>query len=113
MTVAPVRNPTYVTLSDGSIRNTYDVRLRNMNLDDRDFQLSLTSEAPLRIELEGRDGLVVDVPANEMVLQRVYVIAPPGTDAAGTHRTEFRLWVEDLLSTDRAFKDTVFTGQGE
>jgi polyferredoxin len=41
LTVAPVRNPVFVTLSDGSIRNTYDVRLRNMNLDDRDFQLSL------------------------------------------------------------------------
>jgi cytochrome c oxidase accessory protein FixG len=26
LTVAPVRNPTFVTMSDGSIRNTYDVR---------------------------------------------------------------------------------------
>ena len=30
-TVAPVRNPIFVTLSDGSIRNTYDIRLRNKN----------------------------------------------------------------------------------
>ena len=29
MTVAPVRNPTFVTLSDGAIRNAYDLRLRN------------------------------------------------------------------------------------
>ena len=27
--VTPVRNPTFVTLSDGTIRNAYDVRLRN------------------------------------------------------------------------------------
>jgi cytochrome c oxidase accessory protein FixG len=113
VTVAPVRNPTFVTLSDGSIRNTYDVRLRNMNLDERQFQLSLTSEEPLRIEIEGQEALVVDVPANEMVLQRVYVIAPAGSDAAEAHRTDFRLWVEDLSNTDRAWKDTVFNGKGE
>ncbi len=28
-TCRPVRNPTFVTLSDGTIRNTYDIRLRN------------------------------------------------------------------------------------
>jgi cytochrome c oxidase accessory protein FixG len=113
ITVAPVRNPTFVTLSDGSIRNTYDVRLRNMNLEPRPFRLSLTSDALLRIELEGQAGLTVEVPANEMVLQRVYVVAPAGSDPAGAHRTEFRFWVEDLTSTDRAWKDTVFNGKGE
>jgi cytochrome c oxidase accessory protein FixG len=113
LTVAPVRNPTFVTLSDGSIRNTYDVRLRNMNLEERQFRLSLTSDALLRIELEGQDGLSVTVPANEMVLQRVYVVAPAGSEAAEVHRTEFRFWVEDLTSTDRAYKDTVFNGKEE
>jgi hypothetical protein len=102
-----------VTLSDGSIRNTYDVRLRNMNLEDRPFRLSLTSDALLRIELEGQEGLAVTVPANEMVLQRVYVIAPAGSAAANAHRTDFRFWVEDLQSTDRAWKDTSFSGKGE
>jgi cytochrome c oxidase accessory protein FixG len=113
MTVAPVRNPTFVTLSDGSIRNTYDVRLRNMKLDDRTFRLSLTSDALLRIELEGSDDLTVEVPANQMVLQRVYVVAPAGTPAAEAHRTDLRLWVEDLESTDRAYRDTTFNGRGE
>ena len=113
LTVAPVRNPTFVTLSDGSIRNTYDVRLRNMNLDDRTFRLSITTDALLRIELEGEEDLTVEVPANEMLLQRVYIVAPPGSEAASAHRTEFRLWVEDLQSTDRASKETVFNGKGE
>ena len=35
MNVTPVRNPTFVTLSDGSIRNTYDLRLRNKQGEDR------------------------------------------------------------------------------
>ncbi len=113
LTVAPVRNPTYVTLSDGSIRNTYDVRLRNMNLDARTFHLSLTADTLLRIELEGTNALTVEMPANEMILQRVYVIAPQGSEAATEHSTKFRLWVEDLSNTDRAYKDTVFNGAGD
>jgi cytochrome c oxidase accessory protein FixG len=113
MTVAPVRNPTYVILSDGSVRNTYDVRLRNMKLDDRTFRLSLTSDAPLTLALEGSDDLTVRVPANQMLLQRVYVIAPAGTAAAESHRTDLRLWVEDLEGTDRAYRDTTFNGRGE
>jgi cytochrome c oxidase accessory protein FixG len=112
ITVAPIRNPTFVTLSDGSIRNTYDVRLRNMNLDDRRFHLSLTSDALLRIELEGTEDLAVAVPANEMVLQRVYVTAPAGSPAATAARTDLRLWVGDIDGSDRAYRDTIFNGSG-
>ena len=57
LTVSPVRNPTFVIQSDGSIRNIYDVRLRNKSGEDREFQLSLTSDDPLRIELQGAEGL--------------------------------------------------------
>ena len=42
LTVSPVRNPTYVMQSDGSIRNIYDVRLRNKLGEDRVFHLNLT-----------------------------------------------------------------------
>ena len=37
MNVTPVRNPPFVTLSDGSIRDTYDLRLRNKHGEDRWF----------------------------------------------------------------------------
>ncbi len=110
MTVAPVRNPTFVMLSDGSIRNAYDVRLRNKNGDARPYRLSLSTDASLQIELEGTDDLTVMVPADESYLQRVYIIAPFGTDASKLARTKLRLWVEDTFSTERAFKDTVFNG---
>jgi hypothetical protein len=113
VTVAPIRNPTFVTLSDGSIRNTYDVRLRNMQLHDATFRLSLAADAPLRMELEGQDDLTVAIPANEQLLQRVYVIAEPGSQAAEANRTEFRLWIEDSETSDRASRDTVFNGKGE
>ena len=111
MRVEPVRNPTFVTLSDGSIRNTYDIRLRNKHGDPRPFRLSLTSEAPLRIQLEGNDELIVMVGPQATLSQRVYVTSTPDADAASADRTEMRFWVEDLDSTDRAFSDTIFNGK--
>lgn len=113
MTVAPVRNPTFVTLSDGTIRNIYDIRLLNKDGEDREFHLSLTSDAILRIELEGTSQLVVTVPANETFLQRVYVSARPIDPAASVDRTDLRFWVEDLISGERAHKDAIFNGRAQ
>ena len=110
MTVAKVRNPMFVTLSDGTIRNTYDIRLRNKHGEDRRFHLSITTDEPLRIDLEGTDELWVNVPADTTLLQRVYVMAKQGSNVAGQDRSEFRFWIEDLGSTDRASKDAVFNG---
>ncbi|MCE6950534.1 cytochrome c oxidase accessory protein CcoG [Cereibacter sphaeroides] len=110
--VTPLRNPTYVTLSDGSIRNTYDLRLRNKQGDDRKYQISLTSEADLSLSLEGAEGSVVTVPANETMTQRVYVIADKSSAAADAERTDLRLWVEDLTASERVHHDTIFNGRG-
>ena len=51
-----MRNPLNVTLSDGSIRNAYELRLRNMTGYDRDFRLAAAAEAPLALELQGLRG---------------------------------------------------------
>ena len=111
LTVSPVRNPTYVMQSDGSIRNIYDVRLRNKSGDNRLFHLSLTSEETLRISLEGTDDLSVLVPANETLLQRVYVTARRQDPAASTDRTDLRFWVEDVETQTRASTATLFNGK--
>ena len=111
MTVAPVRNPTYVTLSDGSIRNTYEVRLRNKHGEDRRFNLTVSGDPAMRLSLEGTPYSSVTVPADSMRLQRVYLVAAPDANAANAERSEVRLWIEDTLNGDRAYKDTVFNGR--
>ncbi len=111
LTVAPVRNPTFVTMSDGSIRNAYDIRLRNKHGEARDFTLSLTEAGALDISLEGAEGDTVEVPADSTMLQRVYVVADPGDPAAVQPRSEFRFWVEDTASGERAYRDTIFNGK--
>ena len=81
-----MRNPTFVTLSDGTIRNAYDLRLRNKHHEPRDFALSFTADAPLNLHVEGTEGIAVTVPADETQEVRLYLDAAPGTAAAVTSR---------------------------
>ena len=111
MTVAPVRNPIYVTLADGSIRNTYEVRLLNKHGDARPFELSVTSDSALQLQLEGVDGVTVTVPPDSTMLQRLYLVAGPESLAAKSEHSTVRLWVEDAINGERAHKDTVFNGK--
>ena len=76
VSVTPVRNPMFVTLSDGSIRNTYELRLRNKHGEDRWFTFAATSDAGFVLTLDGAPGLKVLVPANMTKTQRLFVTAP-------------------------------------
>ncbi|AXI53312.1 cytochrome c oxidase accessory protein CcoG [Sulfitobacter sp. JL08] len=111
MTVAPVRNPTFVTLSDGSIRNTYDVRILNKSGTSSQYSIFVKGDPTLRVQLEGTPYGSVEVAADTQKLQRVYVISPSGSVPTTSDRTEFRFWVEDLGNGDRAYADSVFNGQ--
>ncbi|MGB3148610.1 MAG: cytochrome c oxidase accessory protein CcoG [Paracoccaceae bacterium] len=111
LNITPVRNPLYVTLSDGAIRNSYELRLHNKHGEAREFHISITAEAPLELTLEGLLTPTVTVPADATVAQRVYVTAPSGTKAAKGGKMELRFWILDLTDpADRIRSDTVFHG---
>ncbi|MEM8774106.1 MAG: cytochrome c oxidase accessory protein CcoG [Pseudomonadota bacterium] len=112
ITVAPVRNPQFVTLSDGAIRNAYDIRLRNKHGEARPFEFNVIGDKSFVVRLEGVDGLQVMVPADETALQRVYVVAPKKSEPARAKRTELRFWVEDNVSGERTYQDSLFNGKG-
>ena len=83
LTVAPVRNPTFVTLSDGSIRNTYEMRLRNKQGEVKTFAIGAgdANGAPipgLAVTLEGEPGTVT-VNQDATFEQRVYLTAVPAS----------------------------------
>ncbi|MGL4319763.1 MAG: cytochrome c oxidase accessory protein CcoG [Paracoccaceae bacterium] len=116
LSVTPVRNPTYVTLSDGSVRNAYDLRLRNKHGEDRWFTFSADADAPLELTLEGTTGLRVLVPANATLDQRLYITAAAHSPAATADRTNLRIWVRDaegpvIPRAERASRETVFNGK--
>jgi len=112
ITLRPERNPTFVTLSDGAIRNTYEVGIRNKHGEMRPFYLSVGDNSPFEIEVQGSDGTVVEGPADTETKVRVYVTAPAGSPEAKADRTPIRIWVTDGDSGDRASRDTVFNGTG-
>ncbi len=82
LSVAPVRNPTYVLLSDGAVRNAYELRLRNMSGRDRYFTLSLEPAAGLSLTVEGQQGTVLRVPADTQRQARIYITAGAGSTSA-------------------------------
>jgi cytochrome c oxidase accessory protein FixG len=110
VTVAPVRNPQFVTLSDGSIRNTYDVRIRNMTHQPTDFAITV-----LRSAIGGRTG-GAGGPIRQRARRQHAVAAglchrASGQRRGGRNLTNFRFWVEDLSTTTRTYQDTTFFGR--
>lgn len=113
ISVTPQRNPLYVTLKDGTIRNTYDLRLRNKSGQDETYLITVTSEEHFILHLEGAADTQVTVPANETLQQRVYIEAAPDSEAATEDKTRLRLWVSRAGGTERVSHDTVFNGKDD
>ncbi|PIL21403.1 hypothetical protein P775_04390 [Puniceibacterium antarcticum] len=112
MTVAPIRNPTHVVLADGTIRNAYDVRVRNKQGTEQIFHVSL-DHADLIITVEGSTSDKIAIPADSQGQARVYVDAPAGSHLATHARSDLRLWVTDQETGERAAVDTNFTGKDD
>ncbi|MBK0400991.1 cytochrome c oxidase accessory protein CcoG [Limibaculum sp. M0105] len=109
LAVHPVRNPVYVTLSDGTIRNAYDIKVQNMQGDPHRFRLSVRSpEANLGLALQGEESTVFDVAADEARRMRVFLDAVPTIPLPA--RVPVRFWVEDLETRERVHYDTTFRG---
>jgi cytochrome c oxidase accessory protein FixG len=74
------RNPVFVTLSDGSIRNAYTVRLLNKELHPRSFRIEVRGLEAARLEVagaeSGADQTVIDVGPDQTREIRVLVTAP-------------------------------------
>jgi len=113
MTVSPIRNPTFVTLSDGAIRNTYEMRLRNKHGEERQFGIHVSGDLSLRVSLEGTPYGSVAVAPDSTHRLRVYVTSPSGSDVSTIDETPIRFWVEDLGSGERAYVNTIFNGNGD
>ena len=104
------RNPVYVQLADGHVRNSYTVNLRNMENRPRDMIIGMTAlEGGVVWSNEGsRDGagqtLTTKVPADSVARLRLYVAAP-GT---GPAREDFALTVTAADNPEATDVDEVF-----
>ena len=111
ITVSRDRNPLYVTLSDGSIRNGYDLKVQNMNNAAHEFRLRVESRSReyfVLPELQGVEGLTFTVNPDEARRLRLLLTAPSWMQIP--ERFELRVWVEDLVTRERSSYDTHFRG---
>jgi cytochrome c oxidase accessory protein FixG len=104
------RNPLFVTLSDGSIRNGYTVKIINKQHAPRVFAL----------EVDGIDGARLDVVGNEVTADslqvgpdslesfRVFVAAPRA--ALDDDSLDLRFQVVDKRTGEKVSYDSVFRG---
>ena len=85
LTVAPDRNPPFMLLSDGSIRNSYTLKLRNMESRPRDMEIAIEGvpDAAMWTDTiaypDSAAVQTVTVPADLVRQVRAYVAAPAGT----------------------------------
>jgi polyferredoxin len=108
--VEPVRNPINIVLSDGAVRNAYELRLRNMTGFDRTFDISLEADHPLQLDLQGTDDTLVSVPADQTLRQRVYLTSASDSEGSRIETFDVDFVVEDSQSSARAVEKTVFHG---
>lgn len=112
LSVAPARNPVFVKLADGSIRNIYELRLRNKTAWEQSIEIGIDSEFPdLELSLSGQSQTFVLVAADSTYLQRAYVSAPAESPPAMKESTPLNFWVASTDGNEKHFVKSFFNGE--
>lgn len=114
VTALPDRNPLFVTLSDGSIRNGYTLKLANKTRDMQDVAIALNGIDGASFEIVGADarpvadGFVVTLKAEDVTTLRAFVALPSAAWAGETR--DFAFDVKALSGDLNAAAATTFEG---
>jgi polyferredoxin len=106
------RNPPFVRLTDGSIRNGYTVKLLNKQHEPRSFKLDVRRLEGARLTVVGQEQggeAAVSVPTDTLREIRVLVTMP--RDKLGSlagASTPFDLVIRDVASNKEAIRSTRF-----
>ena len=105
------RNPQYVLLSDGSIRNGYTVKLLNMVNEPREFELIVDGlpQAQINVADQAPDGAgrhIFDAEPDRLKTLKVFVIMPKSAVPPGS--TPFTMTVRDVNGTESATYKATF-----
>jgi cytochrome c oxidase accessory protein FixG len=104
------RNPLFVLLSNGDIRNGYTIKILNKVHQTRQYRLDVEGLPAVKIKVIGRDdgNARFTVKADRLASFRVLIATPRANLKAGTTDVRFRL--TDLTDKTVADNDTVFRG---
>jgi len=99
------RNPRFVMLSDGNVRNGYTIKILNMMPEPRTVRLTMEGvpgaymTTPQAAD-EPRQALVLDVEPDQLTNQRIFVQTDPAEIADSP--VEITFTVEDIFGSERA-----------
>ena len=106
------RNPIFVRLSDGAVRNGYTIRIINKRLESREFVLSVAGVAGALVDFADlpprEDGrLVIEVGPDQTrevrVLVTDYALTPPAS-------APIAFYLYDMVTGERAYANDNFRG---
>ncbi|MBV1901884.1 MAG: cytochrome c oxidase accessory protein CcoG [Kordiimonadaceae bacterium] len=104
------RNPLFVQLSNGTIRNGYDVKILNKGHEDRHYKLTVGGIEGLTVRVQGVGNITagaLPVFADSIGHFRVFITAPKPVQK----RTDIMFHLEPLGLGDRAVYDSVFVSE--
>jgi cytochrome c oxidase accessory protein FixG len=107
------RNPMFVQLSDGSLRNGYVVKLLNKEHDVRRLRLELSGLDGARMQVVGfqDEKPVIDIVPDNLRALKVYVTVPAALrDKLSGSATPFRFAVVDAVDGSTLYHDATFRG---
>jgi polyferredoxin len=107
------RNPLFVTLSDGDIRNGYTIKLLNKTLEARTFSLRLEGPPEAVMQVVGQPGdahkrVLLAARPDSVATFRVYITLPQ--DALRGDSTPLAFVLSDDLRGEVAVHETAFRG---
>ena len=105
MRVVRDRNPMFVRLHDGSIRNGYTLKISNRTLEPQTFHVAFSGVAGATLKTPGepveRGELTVPVDADSVQAVRVLVSAPQASLSQAMTQAAFRLHAPGVVESER------------
>jgi cytochrome c oxidase accessory protein FixG len=106
------RNPLFIQLSDGDVRNRYTVKILNKRYEPRNFQVAAQGLPGAQLEIVGFEGLQapdIEVPASDLRELLVHVTVPADQlSTLETESTPFRFVIDDTQSETSSSVTTTF-----
>lgn len=109
------RNPLFVRLSDGGIRNGYTVKILNKTHGEQRFSVLVDGIPATEMAIVGLEGSAAEVVVAPDVVRalKVYVTVPPNAQRAlSGPSTPLRFVVRDMASGGEIVRDTAFRSPG-
>jgi polyferredoxin len=110
------RNPVFVQLSDGSLRNGYTVKILNKEHAARSFRIAIAGIESAGIGIVGMSGtspVIEVVPDDLRALKVLVTVSAAKRGALAGQATPFRFAVIDASDGSVIYHDATFRGPGD